>query len=372
MNMEVLLKSKGHQVAIYTMDYPGTLDSDFSSFFSKEVSFFGSLSAQLMAAKRAIFGSDIKKDFERLLVAFKPDIIHLHNVHSYLSPIVAEIGCQNKIPVVWTLHDYKLLCPAYSCLCRGEVCEKCYQDKTHVIRERCMKNSLSASIVAYMEAIVWNKDRMNICTTAFICPSQFIANKMIQGGFSAEKMKVVNNFIPDIGPFENASKDDYYCYVGRLSTEKGVQTLIEAAQSLPYTLKIVGGGPLADELRALARDVRTIEFLGHQPFDRVKDILSKAKFSIIPSECYENNPLSVIESLSMGTPVLGANMGGIPELIDTDSNGLIFEAKSVGDLQDRIEQMMAREFDYAAIAQRARDRFSADTHYQKLMAIYKE
>ena len=319
-------------------------------------------------------------------------MVHLNNIHSQLSPIIAQIAHERGIKVVWTLHDYKLLCPRYDCLKNGkEICENCFIDKRNVLSNRCMKNSFFASVIAYLEAMKWKKDKLESFTDMFICPSQFIADKMVQGGLNKSKIKILCNFI-DVNKTrgDNYEKDDYYCYIGRLSHEKGLKTLIEAARRLPYRLKIIGNGPLYDELiqsvncsldqQSLKQDEhlkevrlnRQIEFLGHKQWDEIKEIVGKARFSVIPSEWYENNPLSVIEAQCLGTPVLGANIGGIPELIETGKTGMLFESRNPDDLKSKIEQMFSMKFDYKKIAEDAQKRYSEENYYDEITKIYRQ
>ena len=221
------------------------------------------------------------------------------------------------IKIIWTIHDYKLICPRYDCLKNGvEICELCFYDKKHVLLNKCMKNNFIASTIAYAEALIWNKEKLQQYTDCFICPSQFIHDKMLQGGFNSSKLNTLCNFIDvEKTKKETYEKGDYYCYIGRLSHEKGIETLIKAASQLPYTLKIIGGGSLAKMLKDKTTGTN-IELLGYKNWDEIKEIIGKARFTVIPSEWYENNPLSVIEAKCLGTPVLGSNIGGIPELIE--------------------------------------------------------
>ena len=233
-----------------------------------------------------------------------------------------------------------------------------------------MKGSALASWIGYKEAVTWNRLRLENCTDVFVCPSQFMADKMVQGGFRKKKMRTLCNFI-DVEKCrkEDYDKADYYCYVGRLSHEKGVRTLIEAANRLPYKLKIIGGGPLEDELKAVAG--KQIEFVGFKQWDEIKELVGMARFSVIPSEWYENNPLSVIEAQCLGTPVLGARIGGIPELISEGTSGMTFESRNADDLKAKIEQMFALSFDYRQIAETAQKRYDAESYYNEIMEIYK-
>lgn len=373
LNLEKLLKAHGHEVAVFAMDYPENLDTPWKKYFPKNMS-------KLMAFTRPFGSHEVKSTFKKLLDDFKPDVVHLNNVHTQLSPVMAELAHQRGIKVVWTLHDYKLLCPRYDCLKNGNtICETCFNgDKKACLDNKCMKGSKLASFIGFKEAIVWNRERLEASTDVFICPSQFMADKMVQGGFSKSKMQTLCNFIDvekckfsstdgtdytdDVGLLPK--KEDYYCFIGRLSHEKGAKTLIEAANQLPYKLLIIGGGPLMNELKAVANT--NIEFVGFKQWDDIKQLVGKARFSVIPSEWYENNPLSVIEAQCLGTPVLGANIGGIPELTD-----YTFSSGNIADLKTKIEKMWNSELDYQQIASDAQHRYDAETYYDKVINIYK-
>ena len=370
LNLEKMLKAHGHEVAVFAMDYPENLDTPWKKYFPKNMS-------KLMAFTRPFGSHEVKSTFKKLLDDFKPDVVHLNNVHTQLSPVMAVLAHQRGIKVVWTLHDYKLLCPRYDCLKNGNtICETCFNgDKKACLDNKCMKGSKLASFIGFKEAVTWNRERLEACTDVFICPSQFMADKMVQGGFSKSKMQTLCNFI-DVEKCKFSStdgtddvellpkKEDYYCFIGRLSHEKGAKTLIEAANQLPYKLVIIGGGPLMDELKSVAHT--NSEFVGFKQWNDIKQLVGKARFSVIPSEWYENNPLSVIEAQCLGTPVLGANIGGIPELTD-----YTFSSGNIADLKTKIEKMWNSEFDYQQIASDAQHRYDAETYYDKLINIYK-
>lgn len=374
LNLERLLKDKNMNVAVYAMQYPENEPSEYSRFFAEEVDFSGNITSKLRAAKRIFGYGGIVKSFNKILDDFKPDIVHLQNIHSYISPVIAKLAKLRGCKVVWTLHDYKLLCPSYACLNNGLPCEKCFNNKKWVIKNRCMKGSLGASFLAYLEAVKWNRKKLEKYTDSFVCPSNFMADKMTDGGFDEKKLMVISNFIdPDkmktFNMMGDLPKENYYVYVGRLSVEKGVGTLIKVASQLRYKLKVLGSGPMHDELINKYKKYTNIEFLGHCNSEDVCELLAKAKFSIMPSECYENNPLSVIESLCIGTPVVGANTGGIPELIDS-SNGIIFTSGSEQDMRRAIDHAFSKEWDSQIIKKNAMDRFSSDAYYDKIVKVY--
>lgn len=377
LNLEQLLKAHGHEVAVFAMDYPDNLDTPWKKYFPKNMS-------KLMAFTRPFGSVEVKGKFNKLLGDFQPDVVHLNNVHTQLSPVMAELAHQRGIKVVWTLHDYKLLCPRYDCLKNGNtICETCFRgDKKACLDNKCMKGSKLASFIGYKEAVAWNRERLEASTDVFICPSQFMADKMVQGGFSKSKMRTLCNFIDvekcKYAPIDGTDntdrsillpkKEDYYCFIGRLSHEKGVKTLIEAANQLPYKLVVIGGGPLMDELKAAAHD--NIEFVGFKQWDDIKQLVGKARFSVIPSEWYENNPLSVIEAECLGTPVLGARIGGIPELVEEGKTGMTFSSGNIADLKEKIEKMWNADFDYQSIAIMSMERYNAEKYYKNIINIY--
>jgi len=370
---EQLLKAKGHEVAVFSMKYGKNFPSEWESYFPDEICFFSrqNLSNMKRAVSRLFRPQDVVKKFNILLNDFKPDVLHLHNIHSYISPVVAEIAHQKGIRVVWTLHDYKLICPAYTCLRNGEICERCFTGKANVFVNKCMKNSYLTSFFGWIEAICWNKEVLTKITDRFISPSRFLKTKMTEAGYPAEKIEVIPNFMPP--QFNPAiSKKDYYCYVGRISEEKGIDTLLKAAAQLPYSLKVIGGGPLLEAFRSEFTQ-KNIDFLGHLPLEKVYEIVREARCVVLPSVWYENNPFSVIEALNMGTPVLGARIGGIPELIEEGVNGFLFTPKNIPDLKKKIELCFSHfhdKFDFEKITEQAQNKFSPETFYKKLIEIY--
>ena len=197
--------------------------------------------------------------------------------------------------------------------------------------------------------------------------------KMMQGGFDESKLKVLSHFI-DIDKCKKESyveRADYYCYVGRLSHEKGLNTLIQAASQLPYKLKIIGGGPLEKELKAKSAELKgNIDFLGFKQWDEIKEVVGKARFSVTPSEWYEVFGLVNAEALCLGTPILGARIGGVPGLIDEGVNGMTFTSGDASDLKEKIELMYNAKFDNEGIARKAMERYSAETYYKEIIKVY--
>lgn len=362
MNLENLLKSKGHEVAIFSMKYPDNEPSEWMKYWPKTMTKFA-------AFTRPFGDREVKRKYSQFLDDFAPDVVHLNNIHTQLSPILAEIAHERGIKVVWTLHDTKLVCPCYTCMRNGIWCTECFTDKKSVVRHRCMPGNLPGAIVGWREIVKWNKERLERCVDLFLPPSQFMKDIVVAGGYSASKMEVLCNFI-DVEKVKNPSlvKDDYYIYLGRVNAVKGVRTLCQAASGLPYKLIIIGEGELLEELRSMYSGI--IEFVGHKNWQEIRPLLEGAKFMVLPAEWSENNPLTIIESQSLGTPVLGARIGGIPELIEEEVNGMTFSSGDVNDLKEKIQKMWSASFNYRNIAESSVAKFSSEAYYERLMTIY--
>lgn len=374
MNLERLLKDAGHDVAVFAMQYSENVETQWNGYYASSVDFTSGIVGKIKAAWRLLGLGDIKRSFSKILDDFKPEIVHLHNIHSYISPAVARLAKQRGCHVVWTMHDYKLVCPSYLCYYNGKPCEQCLGGrKMPVLANRCMKDSTAASALAWIEAVRWNRDKLNQITDAFICPSKFMASKMRKDGFEESKLHVVCNHIDpskqQLFDTINPQREDYYAYVGRISVEKGVETLVSTASNLPHKLKVAGDGPLLQLLKEKYANATNIEFLGRINAEDVAILLSKARFSVMPSECYDNNPLGVIESLCAGTPVVGARIGGIPELLDK-SNGMVFTAGNSDELSTCITKAFEVMWNHDKIKSAASAQFSARAHLDKILDVY--
>ena len=364
LNLEKLLKAHGHEVAVFAMGYPENLDTPWKKYFPKNMS-------KLMAFTRPFGDGEVKSKFSQLLNDFKPDVVHLNNIHTQLSPLIAKLAHDFGAKVVWTLHDSKLVCPCYTCMRDGKWCEECFTDKLAVVKHRCMPGSIPGAIVGYLEAKKWNKEVLQKYVDWFLPPSKFMMDTCVKGGYSPEKFRVLCNFI-DVTKLPELSsntqiKDDYYVYLGRVNEVKGVRTLCKAAAQLDKKLIVIGDGELLPELKETYKNCSHIEFKGQMQWEEFMPILQKARFMVLPAEWSENNPLTVIESQSLGTPVLGANIGGIPELTD-----YTFCSGNANDLKSEIMRMWNTEFDYKTIASEAQTRYNSETYYNKIINIYKQ
>ncbi|MFZ4632502.1 MAG: glycosyltransferase [Patescibacteria group bacterium] len=342
------LEKDGHEAAIFSMQHPKNLKTPFSEYFVSRFSFNeGSKLNFLKAPGRIIYSLEAKRKFKKLVNDFKPDIIHIHNIYHQISPSILDVAKEYKIPVVMHLHDYKLICPNYQLFVAGRTCEACNPKKyCHCIKNKCFKKSLAKSILAALEMYIHHSVlkiyEKNI--TTFIAPSGFMKEKLISFSWPENKIKIITNpFSPELSRNDNDKniiEEDYLLYFGRLSKEKGLETLISAAAITNSKIKLAGVGPEKEKLEKISHDLKVnTEFLGFTSGEELKLTILKAKAIIIPSIWYENMPLSLLEALNLGKLVIASNIGGIPEIIKDGQNGFLFKAGDKNDLALKIKNL---------------------------------
>jgi glycosyltransferase involved in cell wall biosynthesis len=339
----------------------------------------GGLKDKAKAAWNILYSFEAKKNIAFLLDRVQSEIVHLNNFAHQISPSILDVIKKRNIPVVMTMRDYKMVCPCYTLLTNGHICEKCAHGRYyHCGLNRCTKGSLSKSLINVVEMYLHHKilhiyDKIDV----YISPSLFLMNKVKEIGFKHEVVHLpncvdVSGFRPDYS-WQNKS----IVYVGRLSHEKGIATLIDAVKLLPEVrLKIIGDGPLKAQLEAKVEteQISNVFFLGYRTGDQFHDEIRSAMFLVIPSEWYENNPRTVIEAFALGKPVVGARIGGIPELVRDWETGLTYESGNAGDLKEKIVLLLANRQRLSEMGENARafvERdLNAEKHYTELMNIY--
>jgi len=377
-----MLEASGWQVVPFAMHHPLNLPSPWSSYFVEELEFDGSYSplAKLRRATKVIYSREARTKLRRLLDVVRPDVAHLHNIYHHISPSILSLLSQRQVPTIMTLHDLKIVCPAYKMLAPDGICERCRGGKLgNVVRQRCIKNSLALSSLVYVEAKLHgllNTYASNV--DQFVVPSRFFREKLASWGVPRQKLRYLPNFVEveRYRPAEQAGS--YFLYFGRLAPEKGVATLIRAAALAGVDLKIVGAGPEENSCRALAQESGgNVQFLGYLSGSALHDAVRGARAVVLPSEWYENAPMSVLESYALAVPVIGADIGGIPELIRSDETGACFPSGSPEALAVALERF-ARLSDSAvatmgraarALVQRE---FSGDLYQTRLLDLYRE
>jgi len=384
-NTGKLLEEHGHKVVYFTLKWPQNNPSPYSKYFPESKETRKGPLRQVKNLVNYFYHFEAAKKIEELIKVEKPDIAHIHLMWGQITPSILPVLKKYNIPVLFTVHDYRLVCPVYTFRDgKGRICEDCkgkyfYKCFTHT----CCKGSKMMSAVMAAEQYFRN---------TFFNPAKFFNGFIYVSNFARE---IQEKYMPAVKStpnitlynFSTSIKDapkaypsqKYFLFYGRLSYEKGVKTLLKAFRNVPdCKLKVVGTGPKENELKAFARDnnMQNVEFLGYKRGKELTDLVSNAYFVIVPSEWYENNPMTIIESYSVGTPVIGARIGGIPEIVVNGKTGFQFESGNVEDLKSKIncaDQLTTEA--YTKLSQGtlnfAHDNLSLENYYPRLISFYK-
>jgi glycosyltransferase involved in cell wall biosynthesis len=386
------VKGKGMRVLLIHNHYiqPGGEDTVFKAEwallerYGHEVITFVEDNARLntinpvKVAVDTIWSKEAQWKIRKLIEETKPDVAHFHNTFLRVSP-AAYYTCKDAgIPVIQTLHNYRLLCPGSLLMRNGHVCENCLKKKVPWpgVIHGCWRNSkVGTALVATMLVVhrllrTWT-DQVDV----YVALTEFARRKFIEGGLPAEKIVVKPNFVyPDPGRGEH--KGNFALFVGRLSAEKGVRTLLSAWRLLKdISLKIVGNGSLMTEVKERVRRERlTIEVLGWRPREEVFALMQAASFLLFPSECYEGFPMAIVEAFACGLPVVASRLGAMAEIVEDGRTGLLFEPGNPKDLAAKVEWLLSHPQDLAQMSKEARAeyeaKYTAERNYEMLMAIY--
>jgi glycosyltransferase involved in cell wall biosynthesis len=374
-----ILEAHGHQVPVFSQTHPQNEFSEFSDYYFpfkdwRNISRF----QKVPMALNIMYDRRTARGFNRFLEATESNIVHAHNIYGGLTTSILDIAKKKGVPVVMTLHDYKLICPSYAMLNRGIVCEGCRNGRfIHCLLNTCHKESLTASGVYCMESYL-NKWLHKYDTIRyFICPSMFSLRKHAEHGIPQDRLLHIRNFI-NLATFEPQYEDGRYAlFVGRLSKEKGISTLLTAVEHLDVPVRIVGDGPLKAEYERYVAERRMnhVTFEGYKSGDDLKQLYENAAFLVIPSEWYENAPMTILEAYAYGKPVIGSRVGGIPEMIDDEKTGMLFEMGDAGRLAEYIGNLwsnksLCRQMGHAA-RNKVEKEFSSELHYEHLMELYR-
>lgn len=373
-NTAQLLREHGHEIVFFSI-------SDSQNIQTGQKEYFIGQGGKLKRLTNYFYNKDAARELDEILTVENPDIVHAHLMWGGINQAIFHVLKKHKVPIVHTAHDYRMACPAYTFRDgAGNKCERCrrwnyYQCALH----RCSKGDIvQSSLMAlemYTRQIFYNPLK-NI--DGFIFVSHFSEQKHIEHNpaFAKSKHIVLYNYTKPLLRYDQTKKDNYFLYFGRLSHEKGVPTLLKAIVRHPeLKLKVVGTGPLEENLKREYVGSENIEFLGYRFGTELAELVRCAKFVCVPSECYENNPMTIVEAYSLGTPVIGARIGGIPEIIDEGRTGLQFDLGSVNDLERAILKVSSlNQEEYARMCHNAYDfyenNFSGESHYKELITFY--
>ncbi len=376
-----LLEEHGHTVIPFTLKSDKDYESPYSTYFVDYPELSKSnLWTKIKNIPSFIYNRKAAKQLDRLIRREKPDIAQIHLMFNSMSVSILPVLKKYNIPIIMTLHDYRLICPAYLCLDgQGNVCEKCLKGASywHCIANRCSSGNFFNSLLLTSDAYF---------RKYFIRPLDYVDKFIFVGEYAMkkhiasypvykEKSVVLHNFtaIPDERP---CVKENYLLYYGRISREKGIPVLMKAMDRLPgVKLKIAGKGPLLEKFKAQAAP--DIEFIGYKSGEELHEIIRKALFVIVPSVCYENNTMVIPESFLLGTPAIASRIGGIPEFVNDGKNGFLIEPGSVKNLYETITKALnLSNKEYFRMCKEARafgeTKFAKELYYGKLMSVYNE
>jgi glycosyltransferase involved in cell wall biosynthesis len=334
-----LFENIGWHVVPFAMRHTKNLATPWAYYFPDEIEFgadYG-LAEKLVRAPRVIYSRQAQRRMRDLLESVQPHIAHVHNVYHHLSPAVLPVLRRRGIPVVMTLHDLKLACPAYTMMHAGKPCERCRDGKLYnVAANRCIKGSLALSSLVMAEAYVHralglyanNVDR-------FVVPSRFLLEKLVEWGWPRERFVHIPNFV-DVDRFKPGTEAGRrFVYCGRLDELKGVETFVRAAALARQPITLIGRGPLEPRLRALSAELGAdVHFPGYLTKDALVAAIVESRGVVVPSECHENAPLALLEAYAAGRPVIGARIAGIPELVREGETGMLYPSGNAAALAE--------------------------------------
>lgn len=380
-NTSELLQKSGHAVFHFSLKEKEMEPYENSKYFPESQNFKKqSFVSKIISAYSFIYNKKASIKLEEYIKIIKPDVAHIHLFMGGLTISVLEVLKKHKIPIVHTVHDYRLICPAYLFLNgKGVICEKCkFKNFYNCVINKCSNNNVFQSMMIALDAYSrkYYKSPYNYIDS-LIFVSNFSLIKHSEYGIPTKiKTFVLHNFCTNLE--NNIIKNiyrEYFLYFGRLSREKGVLTLIESANQTGINLKIVGDGPLLDSVISKQND--RIEILGFRSGDELKNIIKKASFIVVPSEWYENNPMTIIEAYSYGKPVIASDIGGIPEIVKDSLTGYLFRSKNIISLSEKLilaDNLSDQEyFDMSRHAiDFARLHFNSENYINEIINIYKE
>ena len=375
-----LLESAGWRVVPLSMQHPNNEPTEWAEHFVEEIELGQPYSPfeRVRKGLKAAYSFESRRKVEQLIDLVAPDICHAHNIYHHISPSVLGAIKKKGVPLVMTLHDLKIACPNYSMLSHDGVCERCRGGRLYnVALHRCIKNNLPMSMLvmleSYVHRLLGSYTRNVDC---FLVPSLFYIEKLAEWGFDTSRFVHVPNFIDGERFVPQYEPGKRFLYFGRLSPEKGGKTLIRAAHAAGVGLDIAGTGPEREALERLAAELGSdVRFLGFLTGEPLHSAVRYARAVVIPSEWYENAPLSVLEAAAMGKPVIAADIGGLPEMVLDGETGWVFTSGSVPDLARVLSDARERDAEIEERGRRARDRvlrrFSSEAYLTNIADVYR-
>ena len=375
-----LLKKRGHDVIYFSMKDEKNVPCNQENFFVDNVDFNGKMSLVKLAktSLKMLYSLEAKKKFEQLILDEKPDIIHLNIFQSQLTGSIVEVAKKYDLPIVYTAHDLKSVCPNYMMLNHGRVCERClHGNYLYCFQSGCMKNSKAKSLLATMESTVYRQRKIYKKIDLVITPSGLYKQKLSESGEFDCDIIHIPNFLPEGTEFKNVRNGgDYFLYFGRLSIEKGILVLIKAyaRAKVKKPLYIVGTGPEEEKIHGFIKEKNLeskIKMLGFKSGDDLKQLVQNALCVCLLSTWYENGPYTIMEAQAAGRPALVSNIGGIPEMVIDSVNGRIAMRTSPKAIARLLEYCENKEdWNYDGIVEYAASKYNAAKYVDRLISLY--
>jgi len=366
-----LLANNGHTVIPFCAQNKKNFNSAYSNFFPRSIDFDKISIRSLLSF---FYNFEAKSSLNSLLESqsLAIDIAHLHIYYGKLTTSVLHSLKAHKVPIVQSLHEYKLACPIYTMELNGNVCDKCIKgNKVHCVLNKCKNSSYLQSTVmateSYISRILGDVRNVDL----FLSVSEFHKTIMLKAGIPNEKLKVLHNFVDTDKYKAECTHQNHFLYFGRIEKLKGLDTLISAFEKSKHKLKIIGGGAYLSEVLKRISTIKNIEYEGFKQGKELMNYISNATAVIVPSEWYENCPMNVLEAKALGRPVIGSDIGGIPELIRNNIDGYVFEPGNVDKLTECIDKVTNKFTEMSILAREdAVSRFSKVAYLEKLLAFY--
>ena len=382
------LKKAGHDIVFFAMKHEKNIPCEQEEFFVDNIDYKGKNSKlqELKMAVKLIYSFEAKKKFESLIKKEKPDIVHMNLVHRQITLSIIDVCKKYGIPVVFTVHDLVCTCPVGSLLTpERKECRACYDGNFYnCVKNKCMGNNITKSVAACTEAYFYKFHKSYDKIDCYITPSAFHKNEIIKASITESRVEHIPNFLsPDTEFMVSKEKENYFLFLGSLSQDKGVFTLLKAfhkADIENFRLVIAGTGTESEKLKnyiaenELENKVQLPGFVTGQKLDFLR---KNAYAVVLPSECFENGPYALMEPMSAGKPVIGANIGGIPEMAIPSKTGWLFKSGNADDLADVLRKSTKiSDEEYNLLSENAykfaKTHFTSDSYIRKLEKIYQD
>lgn len=376
-----LLEKNGHEVIYFSMKDEKNRSCVQEKYFVENIDFNATMSKlqTIKAALKMLYSFEAKNKFKQLIEDEKPDIIHLNIFQSQLTGSIVDIAEKYKVPIVYTAHDLKSICPNYQMMNHGELCERCiHGNYWNCFKTGCMKDSRAKSLLATMEALVYKWKKTYQKMGLIITPSAFYKRKIEEAGIAKCPVIHIPNFLPEGTEYhcENPS-GDYFLYFGRLSREKGILTLVKAyaKAEVEKPLYIVGTGPAKERIKQLIAQEKLesrVKMLGFKTGQELKDIVENALCVCLTSEWYENGPYSIMEAQAVGKPVIVSDNGGLTELVENGITGYVVKSKNINDLAEKLKLVNNSTLDCDKICNRASKQYNVEGYAKRIIKLYED